>query len=673
MIIKETILILIMMSSLSISQAQPTVELQKFTGGDGYYDYGFGASSSISGNFAIVGAPSEYNNDIKCGAAYIYYFNGTSWIEQIKLLASDSEENAYFGNSVYISGNYAIVGSVGSNDYGYQSGAAYIFHFDGTSWIEKAKIFPSDPAESDRFGESVCISGNFAIVGASKDDDNATNSGSAYIFHNNGTSWVQQAKLSASNAAEDDRFGNSVSISGSYAVVGAYFNDTYGFNAGAAYIYYFDGTFWSEQAQLIPSETNSNQYFGKSVSISGNYAIVGSIGDDVMGNNAGAAYIYYFDGFFWTEQAKLYASDAYGYDNFGESVNISGDYAIVGSVGNDDNGTNSGSAYVFVRNEMTWSEHVKFTASDGSTYSQFGISAGISGDFAIVGAYDPVYQTDICAAYVFGPPIPIFLTQPEDHIGICVGDNISFSVSGEYFETFQWQVDEGSGFQDITNGGVYNNATTETLEISNIVPDMDNFQFRCQVSNSFNTVISDTAVLILDTEDLNFFCVNDTTIKLDEGQMFYTISGTEFDPTVIDDNCGNASLENNFTNTTTLAGAQIPIGATEIEWILSDNESNSETCSHNITVIAYVGINLIDYHYITISPNPTNGIMYLGFTKNNIKYIRIFDVKGKIIFEKSDIQQNELIDLSSFKNGFYIINIQTEKENILRKIIKISM
>lgn len=574
-----------MLVSLSISHAQPTVELQKLTGDFSYYSTAFGNDVSISGNFAVVGSALNYENSLSCGSVYVYFFNGTEWILYTRLIASDLEEDAYFGNSVYISGNYIIVGAVGSNDNGYRSGAAYIFHFDGTSWSENSKIFPTDPAESDRFGESVCISGNFAIVGASKDDDNAINSGSAYVFHYDGSSWTQQAKLNASNAAGDDRFGISTSISGDYAVVGAYFNDANGSNSGSAYIFHFNGATWIEQTQLFPSENNSNQYFGASVSISGDYAIVGSKGDGVFGNNAGAAYIYYYDGFFWTEQEKIYASDAYGYDFFGSSVNILGDYAIVGALGDDDNGSSSGSAYIFNRTGTSWTEEEKLIALDGDSNDHFGISVGISGDFAFIGAEDN--EIEYGSAYIFGPPIPIFLTHPEDQTGICVGDNISFYITGEYFETIQWQVDKGLGFQDIINGDVYNNAETEILNITGVTLDMDNYQFRCQVSNAYNTGFSDTALLLLDTDDLEFFCDKDTLIELDEGQTSYTVSGTEFDPTITDDNCGNATLENNFNYTATLAGAQIPTGTTNIEWILSDNYGNSETCSHNITVNEY--------------------------------------------------------------------------------------
>jgi hypothetical protein len=218
---------------------------------------------------------------------------------------------------------------------------------------ELQKIVASDRASYDYFGYSVSISGDYAIVGAYCEDENASGgftrleAGSAYIFKRDGTSWSQEAKIVASDRAVDDYFGHSVSISGDYAIVGAYWEDedASGNNpldeAGSAYIFKRDGTTWSQEAKIVASDRDADDYFGHSVSISGDYAIVGAYqeSEDASGNNAvyqaGSAYIFKRDGTSWNQQAKIVASDRAFYDYFGYSVNISGDYALVGAYQED--------------------------------------------------------------------------------------------------------------------------------------------------------------------------------------------------------------------------------------------------------------------------------------------------------------------------------------------------
>jgi len=226
----------------------------KITASDGEASDWFGYSVSISGDYAIVGAYSDDDSGIASGSAYIFKWNGTSWSEQAKITASDGAAGDWFGYSVSISGDYAIVGACNDDDGGSASGSAYIFKWNGTSWSEQAKITASDGAANDQFGYSVSISGNYAIVGAYRDDDGGSASGSAYIFKWNGTSWSEQAKITASDGAEGDRFGISTSISGDYAIVGAYFDDDSGIASGSAYIFKWNGTSWSEQAKITASD-----------------------------------------------------------------------------------------------------------------------------------------------------------------------------------------------------------------------------------------------------------------------------------------------------------------------------------------------------------------------------------------------------------------------------------
>ena len=172
---------------------------------------------------------------------------------EVKLTASDAAEGDQFGRRVSVSGDLAIVGARRDDDAGGESGSAYIFRRTGTNWSEEAKLTASDPAAGDFFGFSVSISGDLAIVGAPFDDDAGNQSGSAYVFRRTGTSWSQEAKLTATEAAADDQFGVSVSISGDLAVVGAFGDDDAGSTSGAAYIFRRTGTSWAEEAKLTAS------------------------------------------------------------------------------------------------------------------------------------------------------------------------------------------------------------------------------------------------------------------------------------------------------------------------------------------------------------------------------------------------------------------------------------
>jgi len=362
----------------------------------------FGESVSISGGTAIVGAVWNDDNGSNSGSAYIFKDSGTGWAQAAKLLAADGAAYDQFGRSVSISGGTAIVGAEGGDDNGYDSGSAYIFKDTGTGWVQAAKLLAGDGAASDSFGYSVSISGGTAIVGAMWDDDNGSSSGSAYIFRDTGSGWTQTAKLLAGDGAASDSFGQSVSISGGTAIVGAHCDDDNGSASGSAYIFKDTGSGWTQAAKLVADDGVQSDYFGYSVSISGGKAIVGAYGDADKGSDSGSAYIFQDTGSGWDQVAKLVAADGAAADHFGYSVSISGGTAIVGADGDDDKGPWSGSAYIFQDTGTGWTQEAKLLAADAVYESDhFGFSVSISGGTGLVGAR----ADDNCAgsAYVFTP------------------------------------------------------------------------------------------------------------------------------------------------------------------------------------------------------------------------------------------------------------------------------
>lgn len=246
-------------ASLVVAQCEVT----ELTAGDAAWGDRFGWSLSRSGDYLLVGARSD---DLpgaltEAGSANVFFKIGGTWIEQYKLVASDASQHDYFGDSVSIDWPYAVVGAYGNDEAGSFSGSAYVFRHEdnGTpeesgddTWLEMTPpLVASDAAAEDFFGGSVCISGDYAVVGASRDDDacpgvSGCDSGSAYVFRRDDNStpsnptddtWIEQAKLTASDAEEGDRFGMSVYIDGDYIVVGAIGDDDGGNTSGCAYVF----------------------------------------------------------------------------------------------------------------------------------------------------------------------------------------------------------------------------------------------------------------------------------------------------------------------------------------------------------------------------------------------------------------------------------------------------
>lgn len=374
----------------------------------------FGICVALSGETAVVGANGvDFPPNFGQGAAYVFVRTGGAWILEQRLTASDGADSDDFGRSIAISGGTVVVGAprddVGS---AMEQGSAYVFVRSGQSWIEQQKLTASDGAQGDAFGSSVAIDGATAIIGAeSKRIGTEAAQGAAYAFVRSGTTWAQQYQFIAADGNQNDRFGKSVAISGETAVIGAMQADGTLANQGAAYAYVRSGTAWTQQQKLTASDPAGFAQFGYSVDISGETAIIGSRLARVGANaNQGAAYVFVRTGTTWYEQQKLTAPDGVPNDFFGESVTISGEIAVAGAPEADVAAADQGAAYTFVRSGTTWTHLQKTTAPNAGTSDRFGQSMASSGETAIAGAsfYDIGANNAQGSAFIFStvPPPP---------------------------------------------------------------------------------------------------------------------------------------------------------------------------------------------------------------------------------------------------------------------------
>ena len=373
----------------SAGLAAPMVKLinetQKLTEATPDSNDDFGNSVAISGNLAIVGNETDTDNGAS-GSASIFAFDGTKWNLQTKLTVPDSP-NGQFGLAVAISGNTAFVGAPFDSTLGLDTGAVYVFTFNGSTWTQQQKLFYTGEGStgSSLFGVSIAFSGTTAVIGAQGYSDPA-----AYVFTSNGTTWTQTAKLKGSDTVNGDDFGSTVSLSGNRILVGAYNQGI----AGAAYVFNFNGTTWSQQAELTPLDGADGDNFGWTVSISGDSAFVGAPNKNA---GRGAVYVYAFDGTSWNQQATLKKAGAKQYELFGYSVAISGTTALIGA----EVFIQPGAVYEYTLRRNTWTLGAELLATDGVKGDALGIVVAISGTTVLTGAPDTYNASGNGQAYIF--------------------------------------------------------------------------------------------------------------------------------------------------------------------------------------------------------------------------------------------------------------------------------
>ncbi|MEE9131718.1 MAG: FG-GAP repeat protein [Phycisphaerales bacterium] len=359
-----------------------------------------GTSVAVDGGTTVAGAPGfdrliGEENFPDAGRAIVFTFNvgNQTWEVQDTLFAEFVEEQAQFGNSVAICGDVAVIGAHRADNGPFDwAGAAYIFERVGVNWIQTAKLTPSDPGHPHQFGQSVAISGDVVVIGALQAGVN--NHGAAYVWVKPGGGWSdadgedQDATLTASDGMTSDLFGRSVSIDGDVIVVGASQQPLFD---GVVYVFDKPINGWAdatEDAKLVALDGEAGDRFGWSVSIDGNLIIIGAPFEDAdeFLNDEGAAYVFRFDGNLWIQEAKFFGCNEAPHDQFGTSVAISGNVAVIGAIQPVGPMPGNGTADAFRYLGTGWAQVGKPNASDGESNDWFGQSVSMSGDFVVIGA-----------------------------------------------------------------------------------------------------------------------------------------------------------------------------------------------------------------------------------------------------------------------------------------------
>ena len=424
---------------------------------------GFGSSLAFEGDTAVIGAPFS---NTSTGAAYVFARTGNVWNQQAKLTANDASGLDRFGSSTALSGDTILVGaSYDDLADAQRAGSAYVFVRVNTGWQQQAKLVAANGISGDYFGGAVTLSGDTAVVGAPRaDSPNAPDvaAGSAYVFVRSGATWSQQARLLGSYAPLPDYFGRALAISGDTILVGATGQDVYDLNTGSVYLFSRSGTSWIQQTQLFPSDTSPGRGFGASVALSGTTAIVGSYG----GNPRGSTHVYTRTADAWTLQSQLIASDAAFHNTEGYSVAISGTSILVGTALKTTPGVSeAGAVSTFNAIGASWFEQAQLTAGDGAGNDEFGISVALSGDTALVGAYlDDNSASNAGSAFIFVragsqwlPQFKLISPEPQQDgwFGYSVALEGDIAVVGAPRDRSSPGVNAGAAYVFVRNGPVW--------------------------------------------------------------------------------------------------------------------------------------------------------------------------------------------------------------------------
>src|SRR5210317_682452 len=316
--------------------------------------------------------------------------------EETILTGSLTGTDRLFGMYSAFDGNYLYVGGRGDN--GVKYSRVDVFEKNNGTWSYLTSITGDNTESSDNFGWKIGACENYLIVGAYTEDTGGGNTGAAYVFKRTGATWTQQEMLKAPSPASGTGHGdNDLAINGDYAFVGASGDGT----GGEVFVYKRSGTSWNHHQTLVSSDISSSDDFGEGLDLSGNYLVVGAPGEN---SNYGALYIFKNIGGTWTQQQKLVSTVS---GNMGRNARLSidGDYIVTGGHQDGSDGlSNSGAVYIFKKDEgvEAWTQQATLRAPTPIANGYFGSKTRIKGKTVIVGQpNDGDNGTNAGAVYIY--------------------------------------------------------------------------------------------------------------------------------------------------------------------------------------------------------------------------------------------------------------------------------
>lgn len=392
----------------------------------------FGFSVAAAGNRLLAGSPYSDNPESMSGSAYLFQFTGNLWNEMAKLTASDGDFRDQFGYSVALASDYAAVGArLDDRD----RGAVYIFRESAGSWHEDEKLVASDHFSGSQFGFSLSVNGNRLIVGAPRHSYMFSRTGQAYIYDFDGVTWQESDILVASDFEYNDQFGHSVALQGDIAVIGTVNKDT----SGAVYVFRYNGQFWTQEAKLRAEDGATGDSFGQSISIDNNVIAIGAANVGDIHDEAGAAYIFRYNGSSWQQEAKIYPPDSQANAHFGHSVSLQADRLLISAYKHDvpeTAGFNHGVAHLYQFDGQVWNLEKSFMASNAANGDAFGQSVSLTQERALIGAHvadDPDQSSqgiNMGAVYSYALPKP---AQPVGETCKAIKQAVPDAISGFYY------------------------------------------------------------------------------------------------------------------------------------------------------------------------------------------------------------------------------------------------
>jgi hypothetical protein len=427
------LLLLLLTTTVSAAQDPPEVTEQKIVPDDASTSAHFGSAVAIDSIFAVIGSSDDNTNDVDAGSAYFFEIVDSVWVQVQKFAPGDPSAGAHFGAAISLSGAVAgpvaqeqkinaddgvagdgfgkslavhgdvlVVGSSGHDAAGPDAGAAYVYRYNGSSWSQETKLQAPDAAAGDLFGVSVGLYDNLIAVGASREDSSGTDSGSVYTFRHDGAAWVFEQKLVADDGLQYDLLGTAVDVADSLVIAGAYGNNVGGVNAGSAYIWRYDGLEWLLESRLKASDGARDDHFGFSVALTDSLAVVGSHWDNRgLKNLVGSAYVFQKEISGWIQIHKLTASDGDQIDIFGEAVAVSGYTALIGAPRNDDTANDSGSSYFYA---------IPRPDPPPPSVAVEDFAGTVPVEFRISSVYPNPFRTRLTIEVELVNPMPVFLT-----------------------------------------------------------------------------------------------------------------------------------------------------------------------------------------------------------------------------------------------------------------------